>query len=491
MSGRHRRVEPDALAGVDIAQAWEPGPVLDVAEAPEAPVEAAPSPQPADPPAELTAVGSGEETSSHPATWVTPIASGSPPAAVIGRRDRAAERAARRAKARRRMLTIVGAALAVVLLVVGVGAALLRGGGDATTGATGTAATGSAGAAEQRTLLVQAAGPDGTAAASALVGLTPSKKSATAVLVPSGLLVDVAGSGSIPFGEALALASEAASSDALTDLLGVRVQDHWVLSTGGLAALVDKVGGVQAQVDADVVVKDAQGRDVVMARAGSQRLAGPAAAAYATYLAEGESETARLARFNEVLDAVVRAVPGTVDQVTATLTALGAGSRSDLPPAQLAALVADLRTAAGGGGVRYEVLPTNEIDTGATVGSYGLDSSKAGALLQSFFAASLQTDATGDAVRVLVENGVGTPDLIESARGKLVAKGLRFVNGGNAATLNDERSVVLVEDGSERSTQRGQRVAAALGLPASAIEVNPRGQTVADVIVILGSDFKP
>jgi hypothetical protein len=51
--------------------------------------------------------------------------------------------------------------------------------------------------------------------------------------------------------------------------------------------------------------------------------------------------------------------------------------------------------------------------------------------------------------------------------------------------------VVLVEDGSERSTQRGQRVAAALGLPASAIEVNPRGQTVADVIVILGSDFKP
>jgi hypothetical protein len=90
-----------------------------------------------------------------------------------------------------------------------------------------------------------------------------------------------------------------------------------------------------------------------------------------------------------------------------------------------------------------------------------------------------------------VENGVGTPDLIVPARSKLVALGLRFINGGNAANLSNEPSVVLVEDGTEQSTKRGERVAKALGLPESAIAVNPRGQTVADVIVILGADFKP
>ena len=37
---------------------------------------------------------------------------------------------------------------------------------------------------------------------------------------------------------------------------------------------------------------------------------------------------------------------------------------------------------------------------------------------------------------------------------------------------------------------RGARVAQSLGLPASSVPDN-RGQTVADVIVILGADFKP
>jgi anionic cell wall polymer biosynthesis LytR-Cps2A-Psr (LCP) family protein len=273
--------------------------------------------------------------------------------------------------------------------------------------------------------------------------------------------------------------------------MGVRVQHHWVLSGAGLSALVDKVGGVHAQVDADVVVKDAKGRETVLARAGSQQLAGPAAVVYATYLAEGEGDTARLARFNEVLDAVVRSLPGSPAEIALTLTALGQGSQSDLEPAALAERVGALRTAATAGGVRYEVLPTNEIDTGSAVGTYGLDSVKVGPLLQSAFAGSLQKDAAGDAVRVLVENGVGTPDLNLQARRKLVAIGLRFVNGGNAAALNNTPSVVMIKDGSETSSKRGQRVAAALGLPDSSITLYPRGQTVADVIVILGSDFKP
>jgi len=43
----------------------------------------------------------------------------------------------------------------------------------------------------------------------------------------------------------------------------------------------------------------------------------------------------------------------------------------------------------------------------------------------------------------------------------------------------------------KKAQARGVRVAKSLGLPSGSIEINPRGQTVADVIVILGRDFKP
>jgi hypothetical protein len=50
---------------------------------------------------------------------------------------------------------------------------------------------------------------------------------------------------------------------------------------------------------------------------------------------------------------------------------------------------------------------------------------------------------------------------------------------------------VLVPDGTAKSLERGKKVAAALGLPESSVRPEDRGQSVADVIVILGSDFTP
>lgn len=470
--GRHGRPQDDALPRVDVA-----------AELDTAPLVEATVPRP-------STGARRRRTEPEPPPVAGPEAPPvtEPPSVgrtVVARRDRAAQRAARRAQARRRAL-LVGAAVLAVLLVAGVTVVLVKAGGGPK--ATGPAST----APRQSTLLVQVAGADGTAASSALVGITPRTNRGAAVLVPAGLLVDVASNGSMPFGETLTLPQPRAPLDALTDLLGVRVGNGWALTQAGLAALVDKVGGVQATVDVDIIVKDAKGKEVVVARAGNQRLGGPAAAAYATYLADGEPEAVRLARFNDVLDAVLRQLPDSQSAIATLLTGLSTGSRSTQPPQQLAGLLVDLRAAAVKERVHYDVLPVTDIDTGAAVDAYGIDSSKAGPLLQSLFAGSLQKDSSGAVVRVLVENGVGTPDLVDKARAKLVRKGFRFVNGGNASQLSDtDTSVVLIEDGSEQAQARGGRVAAALGLARSTIEINPRGQTVADVIVILGVDFKP
>jgi anionic cell wall polymer biosynthesis LytR-Cps2A-Psr (LCP) family protein len=451
VSGKHRRSAP------------EPGPApdLDVAtDAPSAPV--------------ITAA---------PASAAPASAALSGPT-IVARRNRDAERAARRRAGRRRRL--LGLAVVLVLLLGAGGSGWLL----SDHGSTGTARQ-SAPVIRQRTLLVQVAGADGAALGSALLGVKPDGSDAASMLIPSRLFVDVPGSGAIPFGDTLALPASSAPADALTDLLGVSVSGSWVLTQQGLAALVDKVGGVQADVDVDVQATDAAGRRTIVVRSGPQRLAGTAAAAYATYAAAGEPEQARLARFNDVLDGVLRAMPGGAGQISAAVAALGAGSRSTMSQGALADVLATFHGAAAKDDVVSGVLPVNEIDTGAAQQAYGIDAGQAGMLVRSRFAGALQQGPAGAAIRVLVENGAGTPGLVEKARQRLVDAGLRFVNGGNAAEFGFARSVVLISDGTARSQEQGRKVAAALGLSTDSIEISTRGQTVAEVIVILGRDFRP
>jgi anionic cell wall polymer biosynthesis LytR-Cps2A-Psr (LCP) family protein len=453
MSGRHRRPEADSLPAVDVAEEMEAGPVIDTS------------------------------TAESPPTSLTSSASGMSGSTVVARRNRAAERAARRSAARRRWLIGIAGVLALALVVTG-GWLLLR---DDDTTAETTAST----SHKQRTTLIQLTGADGTAAASALVGTTEADDEAVSVLLPSQLLVDVAGAGDMPFGEAVTLEDPTASTSALTDLLGVSVKDSWVLSPAGLAALVDSVGGVQAAVDRDVVVTDAKGNQTVVVNAGNQKLDGKSAAAYATFLAEGEPEQARLARFDDVLTGVVAELPEDRAALVTALAGLGAGSRTNLDSTALAERLGVMRKSAAEGSLVADVLPVKELDTGDTVTAFALDAGQAAASMRSLFPGAIQKDAAGESLRVLVENGVGTPGLVEQARAALVDDGFRFLNGGNASEFGLANSLVLVPDGTSQSVARGRRVAESLGLPASAVQPSDRGQTVADVIVILGKDFAP
>lgn len=438
MSGRHRRPDPE-----------------EVAAASPPPPPAVPVPQPR---------------------------GRAPQPGVRRRRDRAAERARRRAELRRRLLLGGAGTLALLLVAVLVVWLTGRGGGEADPSAR-------TGVARQQTLLVQVTGADGVARTNALVGVTA--KAASVVLVPSGLLVDVAGTGNVPFGETAALSEPSASAQALTDLVGVRVDGSWRLTAEGLAGLVDSVGGVDAAVDVDVLATDAQGNQTVVVRAGTQRLAGGSAAAYATYLAEGEPEQARLARFDDVLQSLAAKLPAEPAVLVGSLGALAAGSQSTLDNPALAQRLERLRAAAARDTLVSDVLPVTGIDSGGGAPTYGVDAGQVGAMMRARFPGALQSDAAGEVLRVLVENGVGTPGLVERAREKLVDAGFRFVNGGNAAEFTGDPSAVIVPDGTEASVRRGQRVAAALGLPESAVATSDRGQTVADVIVILGADFVP
>lgn len=309
------------------------------------------------------------------------------------------------------------------------------------------------------------------------------------VLVPSRLVLDVPGAGRVPIAQALAPGPQSLGA-ALSDALDIRVDATWVLDRAALARLVDAVGGVVVDVDVDVTNGPDSGSAVVVSAGPHQRLSGAQAAAYAQLLLGDEPEPSRLARQERVLDAVLGALPTTTAARRAMLAALPdapTGAGLDTVVRTLGRLRAD----AGAGQLASTVLPVTDIDAGAGVPSYGLDALAAAAVVKARLAGAMLPTPAGGVIRVLVQNGVGTPGLGEAARSRLVAAGLRYVSGGNLAGFGVDRTLVLLPDGSSQSRRRGHAVVQALGLSDSALRVSDAAPSVADVVVMLGKDFRP
>lgn len=309
------------------------------------------------------------------------------------------------------------------------------------------------------------------------------------ILVPSRLLLDVPGAGRVPIAQALTPGPQSLAA-ALSDALGIRVDATWVLDGPALARLVDAVGGVVVDVDVDVTATPDAGSAVLVSAGTHQRLTGTQAAAYAQLLVGDEPEPSRLARQERVLDAVLGALPAAAKARRALLATLPAApSGADLDT--VVRTVGRLRADAAAGQLASTVLPVKDIDAGAGVPSYALDAPGAAAMVKARLPGAVLPTPPGGVIRVLVQNGVGTPGLGEAARSRLVAAGLRYVGGGNLAGFGVDQTLVLLPDGSSDSRRRGHAVAQALGLNDSALRVSEAAPSVADVVVLLGKDFRP
>ena len=176
-----------------------------------------------------------------------------------------------------------------------------------------------------------------------------------------------------------------------------------------------------------------------------------------------------------MLGGLLEALPADRAEVVSALAKAGDGSQSTLDPAGLADRLLDLKQAADDQDLVSDVLPVTEIDTGAGTPSYGIDAAQAAAMMRTRFPGALQKDAAGEVLRVLVENGVGTPGLVEKARTKLVDDGFRFINGGKRGVLRQRGEVPIIPYGTDKSAGRGERVAKSLGLPTTSVRRPPTG----------------
>jgi anionic cell wall polymer biosynthesis LytR-Cps2A-Psr (LCP) family protein len=342
----------------------------------------------------------------------------------------------------------------------------------------------------QPTLLFQIQDKDGIAVDTALLSVGGSVKRANVITIPPNVLVDVATGGTLPFGQIARLPDANGSANALSDAIGVDVDGTLAMNTLAFSGLVDAVGGVTADVDVDVVETKPDGTKVVIVPAGkAQVLQGPQAAAFATYLAPGEPEEARMARFTQVLRLTVAKLPSDVSKVEAIISGLGASARSTLPTSVVAAFLVRLQADVLVDNAAYKNLPVTPINGGAVASQ--VDQEAAAAMVQELLPDAARTPGPNSKVRVLVQNGVGTPGLNASARQLIVDAGFTFVNGANAPSLGHATTQIVVPDSGTTSTQWGADIAKALGVPASDVVIDSSGQTVADVIVVLGADFTP
>jgi hypothetical protein len=341
----------------------------------------------------------------------------------------------------------------------------------------------------QRTVVLAVADPGRPASGVALLANDSRARSASVLLLPTRLLAAVPGQGSLPLARAFALPGGAAAN-AVADTVGVTVDGFWTLPPGLLGGLVNRLGGVRVDVDTDVLGPPAgAGGRVVIVRAGEHRLDGTAAVAYAGWLGDGEAELARLPRLQGVLDGILAALPADPVRVATLLRSLGPGSRSTAGPDRLAALLVALAAARDGDAPLFDALPVLPIDTGGQLTSYRVDPARLSALVSRTLAASVPARRPG-AAHVLVLDGIGRPGLGEGIRSHLIDAGFGYAGVRNAARFGEPRSVVLVSDAAAHSRRDGEKVAAALGLPADSVRVSRQEQSVADVLVLIGADYR-
>jgi hypothetical protein len=375
---------------------------------------------------------------------------------------------------RRRRTAVVAAVVALVAAVAG-GGALYTAGRDGGGSTAGTAA------GAPSTLLVQLRADDGTAAASALYG---TGGGGVAVLIPSRVVATVPGAGQQPLAGVLGIHDGVdLSRSTVSDLLGVRVDTHWVLDRPGLRALVDAVGGVTVDVAAEVV----SGSTVIAPAGKGQHLDGAKAAALLLDRPAGEDDVQYQPRLQGVLAGVLGRLPERA-ALGALLSRLPEGAR----PADRAALVrvlAPLAQLSAKKTVFYQTLPVVALDADG-VPTYRLDAEAVDVLVGGRFAGAALPGRGEAGNRVLVVNAVGTPGVGETVRNKIVPAGFAFVGSRNQTPFGRARTVVVVFESDPATLARAKALAEALGLRSAAIEVSSQGQSIADLMVVVGRDFR-
>ncbi|MDH6574789.1 LytR C-terminal domain-containing protein, partial [Kitasatospora sp. MAP5-34] len=300
----------------------------------------------------------------------------------------------------------------------------------------------------------------------------------SALLLPDTLkLPDSGDSATTPLGQAMDGLGASGTRDGLGTVLGTTVAGTWRLDTPYLQLLVAQLGGVQVDTNAEI---DDNGKQLAAAGKGVT-LSGRAAVLYATYQGPGESRDAQLARFGQVLDALVRTMPTTLADSQDDVHRMNAVLDPSLPEQALAGVLAQLAQQAKDGHFSTSALKVQPDGT--------LDPAVAGQQVKDVLGGTVHSAQSGSTTtRVGILNASGNDQNTAAATIQVTNAGLNVVpSGANPGPTQANTEIRYTDDAKQAAAKS---LATTLGLPDSAVK-KVTDSLNADLVLVLGKDFAP
>ena len=391
-------------------------------------------------------------------------------------------RTERREEAKRRAHGRV-VALVVVLALVAVGGVgyLWYDGRLPGTSSDSTSGTTAAGGAQNRdVIVVHLHNTKGGGTSTALLVNNTTTKQGTTVLLPNSLALTDDNGTTTTLAKSVDDDGSSGTRDEIDTVLGTDIEGTWRLDTPYLNNLVELVGNIDIDTNADVPDPEAKkkGEAPLVKKGDGQTLSGKMAVAYATYRASGESQNVQLQRFGQVMQGVLRKLSSDPQAATTTVQTLAQILDPSLTDKDLGAFLSKLADRAKEGDFKTAVLP---VQTDGRLSAQAGDS-----VVEDVLGGAAKSPEKGAAVQVGIRNSTGDKDATEQARVVLLNGGYSFVDGG-ATDAGQAVSQITYADAAKKAD--AVEVAKTLGLPTSSVK---QGKVAAnaDVSVVLGQDYK-
>jgi polyisoprenyl-teichoic acid--peptidoglycan teichoic acid transferase len=269
------------------------------------------------------------------------------------------------------------------------------------------------------------------------------------------------------------------------NMLGVRVDRTAVIDQPLVAALVDRMGGIEVAVRQTLYEPDNQGRLVPIFVEGRQKLDGRKVVRYLAYQGPQETELSRLARQQQVWDAIFdRHAGGKSVELSRLVATLGQRLDGDGTAAELGGFLASF-AALEPGSRTYDVLPVSAAGSGDDQ-AFRLDEESATEQAKRFMSPFLSWKGA-ERPRLQLLNGNGVPESGIAIALKLVPVGFHLVDTGNTRSFDHERTRIVVYADDAASLQLAEQVRKLLGK--GEVEVAKRPQTGIDITVVVGKDI--
>lgn len=385
---------------------------------------------------------------------------------------------------RRRRLSAMGLLLA--MLAAGLLALIPRVTGNVRE----TGAEGSAPAPVQQTwLLIGTVEADPSRGADwlSMMSWDPDVPRALMVYLPRSTVAEIPGHGLDSLGRAMVYGGEPLQVATAANLLGVRFDHYLRISDKVLGVLLDKVGGVDLDVERPLTRVDDDGRAVVAFEEGRQGLSGRQAAEYLSFVDPEADEISRGARHGQLWAALLSSIRkrgpselGTLFSTSQDLVSTDASTKS------LDRFFSGF-TSPAPSKMFFEIMPVTSTENAPGSTQYAANPEALEALVGRYLARSRLVGAQERGRRIEILNGNGVPSMGDEVAQRLVPRGFRLVRSQNAESFDYDVTQIVVYPGSRDASARAAEVRKALGV--GEVLMSIREQPLVDITIVIGHDF--